>query len=83
MKIIRNSIVSQKDFVNEFIGGRKLARAATSKEVYLLTYYHNAIIALSDILFSLRDTLADFEERESNLSSFVRERLELDNKKEV
>ena len=81
MKTIRNSIIFKADFIKEFVGGRKLAREATSEEARLLMDYNNAIVRLNNEIRNLWAGLADLEERESNLSFFVRERLELKNKK--
>ena len=81
MKTIRNSIIFKEDFIKEFVGGRKLAREATAEEAQLLMDYNNSIIRLNNEVRNLWAGLADLEERESNLSSFIRERLELNNKR--
>lgn len=81
MKTIRNSIIFKEDFIKGFVGGRKLAREATDREAQLLTDYNNSIIRLNNEVRNLWAGLADLEERESNLSFFIRERLELNNKR--
>ncbi len=83
MKTIRNNIVFKADFIKEFVGGRKLAREATGGEARLLMDYNNTIIRLNNTLFNITNAIADFEERESNLSFSIRERLELANKGKV
>lgn len=72
--IHRNKIERVEDFVNNYIGSRKVARAATPEEVGYLIRLNNQAIELHKKGLEVADTLADIANRERDLNFFIAER---------
>lgn len=75
--IYRNKINSTDDFVVNYIGGRKVAKAATPEEAGYLIGLNNRAIRLHKKALEIADTLADIANRERDLNFFIAERSNL------
>lgn len=72
--IYRNKIEKVADFVKNYIGGRKVAMAATPEEVGYLIGLNNHAIELHEKALEIADVLADIANRERDLNFFIAER---------
>jgi predicted ATP-grasp superfamily ATP-dependent carboligase len=72
--IYRAEIDGVEDFITKYIGGRKVAMAATSDEAGYLIGLNNQAIELHKRALEIADTLADIANRERDLNFFIAER---------
>lgn len=75
--IYRNKIEGAEDFAKNYIGGRKIANAATSEEVMYLIRLNNQAIELHKKALIIADVLGDLANRERDLNFFIAERSNL------
>jgi hypothetical protein len=75
--IYRTFIKGLRDFPKQFVGGRKVARAASAAEVSYLLRLNNEMVKLNQELVRITDELAELRERESNLTYFIAKRFGL------
>lgn len=75
--IYRTTIKGSRDFPKRFVGGRKVAHAASAAEVNYLFRLNNKVVKLNREMVRITDELAELRERESNLIYFIAERFGL------
>ena len=75
--IYRNKIDRVDEFVVNYIGGRKVAKAATPEETGYLIRLNNRAIRLHKKALEIANALADIANQERDLNFFIAERSNL------
>lgn len=75
--IYRTFIEGPGYFVKRFVGGQKVAYAASVAEARYLLQLNNKAVKLNHEMVRITDELAELRERESNLIYFIAERFGL------